>query len=100
MLSDLEVTYKWRDYLKPRPLARYSILVISGVIALGASMFGIFNPQWPFFVVENEAETAVVCEPDWAYVVRRREEQGWCFVAGGLGRGSGTAGAERWEEER
>jgi hypothetical protein len=53
VLSDLEVTYNWREYLKTRPLARYSILITAGVCAGGASLFGIFNPEWSFFIVEN-----------------------------------------------
>ena len=53
VLSDLEVTYNWRKYLKTRPLARYTILITAGVCAGGASLFGIFNPKWSFFVVEN-----------------------------------------------
>lgn len=53
MLSDLEVTYNWREYLKTRPLARYFILIIAGICAGGSSLFGIFNPQWSFFIVEN-----------------------------------------------
>ena len=53
MLSDLEATYNWRKWLKSRPIARYTILVIASSLALGATLTSVFDQRWSFNTYEN-----------------------------------------------
>ncbi|KAI7231781.1 hypothetical protein KC330_g6247 [Hortaea werneckii] len=53
VLSDLEATFKWRQYLQKRPVALYAVISGAFIFAATAPLVAIFNQEWSFPTAEN-----------------------------------------------
>ncbi|WPH03549.1 Glycosyl hydrolases family 16 [Acrodontium crateriforme] len=53
VLSDLEATYKWRAYLKARPVQLYAVMTFAFICAAGSPLAAVFSSDWSFNTAEN-----------------------------------------------